>query len=198
MELRHGQFQAGWMDSLWSKYLNEAAVLIGPRGLELRDDSDLLFRVRGSGDDSLLSLWADALDEQSVSSHFGDPTWESARQRLDREPPLKAVRTRLTERVASTKGAVSFERFLAEVGTPTSDPIGETLLDATAIAADTARTQKEFIRTAELGLGRAVVHVQMTGPVEPLSLGFSRDRVESDHAVDDDSDFSKPFGDAAF
>lgn len=200
LELRHGQFQAGWMDSLWSKYLNQAAPLIGPRGMELRDDSDLLFRVRGSGDDSLLHLWADALDERPVSSRFGDPTWESARQRLDREPSLNSVRTRLTERVASMNGAVALERFVGEVGTPTSDPIGQSLLDATAIAADAARTQKEFIRTAELGLGRAVVHVQMTGPVEPLSLGFSRDRVGSDQAVEDDdnSDFSKPFGDAAF
>lgn len=200
LTLRHGQFKAGWMDPLWSRFLSESSVLVGPRGMELRDDPDLLFRVRGSGHDSLLQLWADALDMESIPSSFGDSIWESARQRLDTEPGLESVRSRLTEHVGSAHGTIGYEKFVGSVGTRTSDSLGQTLLDATAIASDAARTQSEFIRTVELGLGSAVVHVQLTGPIEPLSLGFSRPDLESASGAEDaDNDESaQPFGDAAF
>lgn len=200
LTLRHGQFQAGWMDTLWTMFMNQSAELLGPRGMELRDDPDLLYRVRGRGQDTLVHQWAEALDREGIPSTFGDALWESARQRLDTEAGLESIRARLTEQVASVHGTVSRERFLGSVGTRTSDPIGQSLLDATAIAADASRTQAEFVRTVELGLGSAVAHVQLTGPIESQSLGFQRSEADPLSLRDDvDSDKStQPFGDVAF
>lgn len=200
LTLRHGQFQAGWMDSLWTMFLRQSAELLGPRGMELRDDPDLLYRVRGSGQDTLVQLWADALDHEGIPSTFGDSLWDSARQRLDAEAGLETIRAHLTDQVSSVHGTVSRERFLGTVGTRTSDAIGQSLLDATAIAADASRTQTEFIRTVELGLGSAVMHTQMTGPIESQSLGFIRSDAEPVlNGVDVDRDESaQPFGDVAF
>lgn len=201
MILQHSQFRTGWLDGQWRKFLTLAAGIVGPRGLELRDDPEMLFRVRADTDD-LLDLWAAGLDGAPIPPTFGDAEWDVARNRLETDPGLESVRERLTGTVASIQGRSDRQRFLGSIGTAAADSIGQSLLDDTALAQNASWTQSDFIRSQDLGLGHTVVHVQMTGPIEAQSLGFGRPGSVADDTTDDrrrsTETYAQPFGDAAF
>jgi hypothetical protein len=174
-EIRRDIYSVGWLTASWEAAVSGAHEAIGPRGIELKTEPLRIFRQRGTGADSLLSLWVDALAARGVDSSVGDSHWstivaefEDARQEL-----ASSLLARVRESIDRAKAPTTYADFMGLVDAPGKvgfDRLANGLLNdgARARGASTVESTSSF--GSRKGLGRSVCLTQFSAAFPAYDL----------------------------
>ncbi|QHC57197.1 DUF4231 domain-containing protein [Rathayibacter sp. VKM Ac-2760] len=182
IELRRDIFAIGWLDQCWTSALAGAPRQIGPRGVEIEANPRALYRQAGSGEDSLLPIWTDALLAQGVDAAVGDATWSRVLEDLD--GPRAPIADRLLTSVADARLAggapVPYAVFLAGTDDPSrlhGDRLDDALLTDSARASGASVVERPDSRVGRRGLSRIVVLTELTASIPAYEFLLHREPV---------------------
>jgi hypothetical protein len=175
LELQHDTFSVGWLSGCWDATVAAAHTQIGPRGIELRNDSRAIFRERADGEGSLLELWVDGIARDGADPSIGDRAWTKMLSSLlgDRRAVADLLLDRVGDPLSVATAAIPLEQFMG--GVDSADHRGhERLVDVMLSDGARSRGSSQVDRSvsagAQDGLGRTVSLTQLSAGIPAYEL----------------------------
>ncbi|HLQ82006.1 MAG TPA: hypothetical protein VK103_00605, partial [Bacillota bacterium] len=172
--IRRDLYRIGWLTLPWEQLLAEAGARIGPEGYEVGERPERLFGM-APGPQSLLSRWADLLEQQGTGRTSGDRIWQYVLSTFDgQQTELKQSLVTQVRGGAAT-GPQPLDDFLANLdlaaaavagGQPAAQ-LGPESFDGTVLAVHArmgSRTAvtRNWLQSSSSGLARLTVLVQLS------------------------------------
>lgn len=181
--LRAEMFPVGWLDAQWRTFLGRTVERAGLGDPVLAEDAGRLFHETSYSEVSSLGRVAQCALTEDTDPVLSAGWWANAGQRLA-NPRLDQVRSTLlrTVSLSGNLGRQPTEDFIGAVGTPTGsdysrpEMLDDSVLTDAGASADLHRLAEdgEFMRSVVTGLGRVVVHTQLSQPLGPDDLRFAQ------------------------
>ncbi|KAB1650293.1 hypothetical protein [Pseudoclavibacter endophyticus] len=175
MRLRRDLFATGWLTECWNAALEGAGSRIGPRGVELEGQPQLIFRERGDGDGSLLHLWGRSLIEHGMDPTIGERKWQATMAELQTQHA-----NTVTELVRHVRDAnepsgppVDYATFMAGLDSETDpglDRLDDRVLSETAQTRGRSGIERSVPQRAQQGLDRVACLTQLSQSFDDYEL----------------------------
>jgi len=176
-EIRRGLFAVGWLSECWDGLLESAHRRVGPRGVELRDDVDVLFSQPGTGEDSLLPQWVDAVERDGGGDQSRDVAWNRVLDDLagSHAPLAASLLSHVSEDWEARVAAVPYEQFVGHTDEGPrliGDRLDDSLLVDSARVGSSALVDVSLSTVSEVGLGRVILLAQVSSGIPEYSLAI--------------------------
>jgi len=162
-ELRGLAFEPGWLNPVFGAVVANAHRRLGGRGIEFRENPELLFRQLGEGEHSVLPDLAAHIERLGVDREVGEKKWEESLGLLVEQPELS---DRLLQRVRVGGRVITYTEFVGALERPasTSDQVIEdsSLRDEVRIQAGKTAVAVSEPVTVTTGLSRLTLLRQRT------------------------------------
>lgn len=184
MRLRRDLYSTGWLNECWMAALEGAGGRIGPRGVELEGQPQLIFRERGDGDGSLLNLWGRSLAEHGMDPAIGERKWRSIMTELQTQHASTVSELLRHVRDANDPQGppVEYGTFMAGLDQPvdpTGDRLDDRVLSETAQTRGLSRVDLSVPQHAQWGLDRMAVLAQVSTSFDDYELRIAAPAVRA-------------------
>ncbi|GAA3598804.1 hypothetical protein GCM10022198_23830 [Klugiella xanthotipulae] len=176
--LRGEVFETGWLSECWAAIVAAAPERLGVRAADLATGPQTILGAAAAagrpGEESLLSVWAEALASSGVDASAGDEQW----QRI-----LDALGGRLSDVSDGLLGSVidsrqlgvtvasdTFLRGLDSLQPLPNDRMSDGIMTEGARAVQLARVDRSHVDGSRRGLSRVMSLSQLTVPFGPVGL----------------------------
>lgn len=175
MRLRRDLYSTGWLGECWNAALQGAGDRIGPRGVELEGQPQLIFRERGDGDQSLLNLWGRSLEEHGMDPAIGERKWRAVLGELQTRHAATVSQLIRDIRDADDPAAppVDYETFIGGLdrdAEPGLDRLDDRVLFETSQTRGRSRIERSVPVRAQHGLDRMACLTQLSEPFDDYEL----------------------------
>ncbi|KAB1660077.1 hypothetical protein F8O01_03885 [Pseudoclavibacter chungangensis] len=172
--LRRDVFSVGWLSECWAASLEGAAGRVGPRGVELEGQPLAIYRDRGDGQNSLLHLWAESLDQWGVDPAIGEAKWRQIMQLLQTQHQT-LVSDLLREVVDDAEGGdpVDYATFMSGIDRDHEagvDRLDDQVLSDSARARGLSVVGRSFSERTQRDLDRMAALTQLSEPFDDFEL----------------------------
>ena len=187
MRLRRDLYATGWLTECWNAALHGAGERIGPRGVELEGQPELVFRERGDGEHSLLNLWARSLAEHGMDPAIGERKWRSVLSELQHQHSATVSALLRHVRDANDPAAppVDYETFMSGVDRDVEaglDRLDDRVLTETAQTRGRSRIDRSVSERSQHGLDRMACLTQLSEPFDDFELRIAAPAERHRHA----------------
>ncbi|MGO2110823.1 MAG: hypothetical protein ACTH31_04350 [Pseudoclavibacter sp.] len=175
MRLRRDLFATGWLTECWNAALEGAGSRIGPAGVELEGQPQLIFRERGDGDGSLLNLWGRSLVEHGMDPAIGERKWQTTMSELQTQHASTV--TDLVHFVRDSNDPrgepIDYATFMAGLDHDTDntlDRLDDRVLSETAQTRGRSGIATSMPQRAQQGLDRVAALTQLSNSFDDYEL----------------------------
>lgn len=188
MRLRRDLYSTGWLGESWDAALKGAGDRIGPRGVELEGQPQLIFRERGDGEQSLLNLWGRSLEQHGMDPAIGDRKWRAVLGELQTQHAGTVSQLIRHVRDASDPSAppVDYETFIGGLDRdvePGLDRLDDRVLVETSQTRGRSRIERSVPVRAQHGLDRLASLTQLSEPFDDFELAAAAPEARVDAAA---------------
>ena len=175
MRLRRNLYSTGWLTECWNAALEGAGGRIGPRGVELEGQPQLVFRERGDGQHSLLNLWGRSLAVDGMDPSIGERKWAQILTQLQTQhaPVVATLLRHVRDDSDPSAPPLDYERFMSGIDRevePGLDRLDDRVLSELAQTRGLSRISRSVTQRTQHGLDRLATVTQLTEPIEDFEL----------------------------
>lgn len=175
MRLRRDLYSTGWLTECWNAALEGAGSRIGPRGVELEGQPQLIFRERGDGEGSLLNLWGRSLSVDGMDPAIGERKWRSIMSELQTQHAGTVSELVRHVRDANDPNGppVDYAAFMAGLDRevdPGLDRLDDRVLTETAQTRGRSRIERSEPQHSQHGLDRMSCLTQLSDSFDDYEL----------------------------